>query len=118
MDKKNKSLKVLTMGYYGNRTLVDCTENQIDEVLTGAVKEVREMLNIVPNRKFVALPNTDCYVLYDVNREIKENSRVVCVISEQNIKIYDKCIFCRKDGDTIQGLLPEDIEKINEYIVD
>lgn len=118
MNKDSKSLKVLAMGYYGNRTLVNCTDDQVDEVITGATKEVRQMLNIVPNRNFIALPGTECFVVYDMNREVTEHSKVVCYIPEQNIKVYDKCIFCRKEGDEIKGILPEDIRKIDKYIVD
>lgn len=118
LNKNTKLLKTLAMGYYGNRTLVNCTDDQVDEVITGATKEVRQMLNIVPNRNFIALPGTECFVVYDMNREVTEHSKVVCYIPEQNIKVYDKCIFCRKDGDKIKGILPEDIRKIDKYIVD
>jgi hypothetical protein len=115
MENKNKSLTVLAMGYYGNRTLIDCSEGQIDEVLTGATKEIREILKIIPDRKFVALPDTDCYVLYNGNAKVDEYSKVVCSVPNV-VDIYDRCIFCRKEGDKVLSITTEDLEKINKYI--
>jgi hypothetical protein len=110
---------VYAMGFYGNRTITRCySEGDIDTILTGCTKDFREDEGIVVNKKIVKLPQTECYVIYDDSAEITKHSRLVCSIPEQNIKIYDKCLFCRKEGEELKSFLPEDIKQLNKYIID
>lgn len=118
MEIKSDYIVVYAMGFYGNKTLTRCYEEEdIDNILTGFATNIGKEETVV-NKRIAKLPQTECYVVYDGGAEIKSSSKLVCSIPEQNIKIYDRCLFCRKDGDELKSLLPEDIEYLNQYIVD
>lgn len=117
-NKRNDVLYVLAMGYYGNRTGIYINESQIDEVISGSTKKIRDMLNIVVDRKIVNFPNTDCCVVYDANYELTKHSYVVCDVPQIGLKVYDKCLFCKYDGKNFSSLDDDGYEQIKDYIKD
>ncbi|MGN1139050.1 MAG: hypothetical protein ACI4RM_06350 [Ruminococcus sp.] len=105
---------IFAMGYYGDRTLTDA---DVDTVLTGCSEFMRAEASIVCHKKFVRLPDSDCYVAYDPEKIKREHSRIVCEIPELGISVYDKCAFCRLDENGKEiGIQKEDMEFINKYI--
>lgn len=117
MNKKER-FDVFTMGFYGNRTIVPCYDDEdIDCILTGYTnKELMRKMAEPIDKRFVKIPNSKCYVLY--NNHNQDNSRPVIIIPEENIKVYGRCIICRKDNDNITGIETDDIATFEKYIVD
>mgnify|MGYP007079209787 CR=1 FL=1 len=105
---------VLAMGYYGNKTMTDAS---VDEIISGFCASFIKEHGIKVNKEYIKLPDSECYVVYDPTKEKKPNEKLVCEISEYDIKIYSRCVFCRLDenGNT-KSLLDEDFEIINKYI--
>lgn len=117
MNKKEQ-FDVFTMGFYGNRTIVPCRdESDIDMILTGWLdKELMKKMAEPIDKKFIQIPNSECYVLYNNNKQ--DSNRVVFNIPEENIKIYGRCIICRLENNEIKGIASDDISTFEKYIVD
>ena len=115
-----KPFNVFTMGFYGNRTVVPCYKDEdIDSILTGCLdKDLLKERKETINRKFIKIPNSDCYVLYDTNTNIDEHSKVVFSIPEKNVDIYNRCVICRYENKQIKGIEENDYETFSQYIVD
>ena len=114
---KEKSF-MLVQGFYGNRTLVDIGEEDINKTLN---------CDSDVDRVVVKIPNTENLVLiYSKSREEesrkekeKYNLKPLAFITENDIEIYSRCIVCRQNSDGhFVSFEEEDFDKVTKYLAE
>ena len=112
---KEKSF-MLVQGFYGNRTLVDIGEEDINKTLN---------CNSDTDRVVIEIPNTENLVLiYSKDKEErvrkdneKGNFKPLAFIKEKDIEIYSRCIVCRQNSDGhFVSFEEEDFDKVTMYL--
>lgn len=107
---------MLVQGFYGNRTLVDIGEEDINTTLD-CIGDA--------DRVIVDIPNTENLVLiYSKSREEeskkekeKYNLKPLAFITENDIEIYSRCIVCRQNDDGhFVSFEEEDFDKVTMYL--
>lgn len=125
---------VLMMGFYGNRTIVDMTREQLENRGKGVNLEhyilgILDVVAVSGREKFdttiIPIPNTNNLVLiYNKYQEESERNRQgklkpLVDISKYDIAIYSRCAICRKGNDgRLYGIKPEDMNSIVDYLAE
>lgn len=124
MEKRIKKSFMLVQGYYGNRTIIDIDENDIDKILAHNDRVDRVIINI-PNTENLVLIYNQCAEEYrkeQIKRYFKEDGYVaqpLVSIPEENIEIYSRCIICRKTDDNhFVAFENVDFDKVLKYLAE
>lgn len=124
MEKEIKKSFMLVQGFYGNRTLVDIGEDDIDKTLMHDGKINKIVVNIPNTENLVLIYNqyAEEYRKEQNEQYFKEEGYVVkpvAFIPEQNIEIYSRCIICRKtDNNHFVAFENEDFDKVLKYLAE
>jgi hypothetical protein len=133
-NKETEHIDVLMMGFYGNRTIVDMTREQIENRTEGVNLEhyilgILDMVAVSGREKFdttiVSIPNTNNLVLiYNKYQEESERDRQgklkpLVHIPQYDIAIYSRCAICRRgDDDKLYSIEPKDMKDIIDYLAE
>ena len=133
-NKETEHIDVLMMGFYGNRTIVDMTREQIENGSKGVNLEhyILGVLDVVAvngreklDTTIISIPNTNNLVLiYNKYQEDAERNRQgklkpLVHIPKCNIEIYSRCAICRRgNDDKLYSIEPKDMKDIIDYLAE
>lgn len=120
----NETFYVIAQAFYGNRTITDIREDEIDDLISG-FQTIKD--DIFGKRKEIIVPESnDLYIIYNPEKEKKylaeaeeENYKPTLIIPSENIILYSRCIVCKRDvnGNYI-SVTEEDCKKAFKYLAE
>lgn len=129
-----EKIYILTMGFYGNRTIVDVSRDKLENTGDGINVEhmilgILDKVVITGDEKLdttiLPIPNTNnLVILYNKyqEEEVKgrnEQTKPLIDIPTENIKIYSRCAICRQENDgKLNSIEPQDMKDIVDYLAE
>lgn len=121
-DRTNcsKSVFVIAQGFYGNRTGMNISAEELDGLLLGCLNNSLIDETLV-DRSIIRIPETENLVLifnrYQEEQIVRDKEKYeikpVAFIPEKNVELYSRCVGCRmNENGEIESLQNEDIDKI------
>lgn len=124
-----KHIGAIVQGFYGNRTHIEITEDEIDRMLQGIMNCAFD-LDYEANRTIIRIPHSDCVLVYNKHQEadyLKEvhrwrqeegyNASPLAFVPEKNIEIYSRCMVCRmNDAGEFDSVQKDDCDVIFRYL--
>jgi hypothetical protein len=114
------TIKVMMQGFYGNRTMVDIKEEDIDYMLLGILdKKLMPIENYKVDRSILHIPSAEHIVIVynKYKEEEKETMNITVNIPEIKFTLHSKCIICRMNNDgEFESLEAEDLDKFINYL--
>lgn len=119
----NNILTVVAQAIYGNRTIIDIKEENIDYVILGIMdKEICPLTDEKPDRTIIRIPDAENLVIvYNKYQEAEKRAsdKPLVFIPQANIVIKSRCIICGiDDNENLVSITTEEYNKIAKYLAE
>lgn len=130
---ENKIITIVAQEFYGNHTITEIKEKNIDDFILGHLDEKynAEFFGEKIDRTIINIPNTKLVIIYNkyqeedklalkarVYKDRENKVKPTAIIPEKDITIYSRCIVCRINEDgSFDSIEKSDYNIITKYLI-
>ena len=127
---KGRVIGIMTQAFYGNRTLTEVYEKNLDRFILGYLDDSFKVSSPI-DRTIVRIPHTEnLVIIYNKYQEeetlqykekyyLEDNYvlKPLAIIPELNLELYSRCIVCRmNEQGELESLQDDDYKKFIQYL--